>query len=216
MHTYGLWPLKNFSFHSEVVEYRPAVGGAAPSVISLRDASTNAIYNRINYASGLQSAQTLAMYAVQLAHAGNADAVCNMLLRLVASSFTSGGLCLSNDWRGSGWTKYATPQLDVSGNLGFSTAIIECIVQSNAETLKILPCIFEGIEAGSIENIVTDFSARVSIDWDDKRGRAVVKIMPKKTCVISVIAPKKYKLKSKLNVEQLQLTADKIITIEFA
>ena len=223
MHSYGLWPLKNFSFSDESVEYRPAVSGTAPVFITLKAASANAIYNRLATASGLQTSAILSMYAVQLAHASESAAVRNMLLRLVASSFAPSGLCLSNDWRGSGWTGTGPVDLDVSGNIGFATAITECIIQSNSREMKILPSIFDEIENGRIEGVVTDFGARVNLEWDANKGRAMLKILPKANCTIDIIVPKGFKPRTKGieyegstgTIKNVKLVADKALTIEF-
>ena len=215
MHTYGLWPLKNFSFSNDSVQYRPAVGGSVPVTTTLKKASANAIFNRLNRASGLQTASVLAMYAVQLAHAGEVTATANVLLRLVASSFTAGGLCLTNDWRGSGWTRDGAAEVDITGNLGFASAITECIVQSNSKSLKVLPCVFPEINAGKIEGIATDFAAKVSVDWDMKKGRCSVKIAPKKDCVISVIIPEGFKRPKNVDLDELKLVGGKVVSLEF-
>ena len=223
MHTYGLWPLKNFSFASDTIQYRAAVSGALPSNVTLKKASANAISNRLNKAAGLQTASVLAMYALQLAHAGEVSAVRNVLLRLVASSFTASGLCLSNDWRGSGWTREGTVELDVSGNIGFASSITECIVQSKSNALKILPCIFPEIQSGKIEGVITDFAARVNIDWDMRRGRASLKILPKNSCKIDIVIPENFKKpKSVTNfdnetntIKGVQLTAGKTFSLDF-
>jgi len=193
MHAYGLWPLKNISFGDVAVSYRPAVaqGAAAQnSTIGLRRASYNAVVARAGRSGSLQNAGSLAMCAVQVAHAGlgsiSSAQVRAILLRLLASCFTSSGLCLSNDWRGGGYTRQGVPEFDISGNLGFATAITECIVQSNRNTLRILPSIFAGLGLGNITDVATDFAARVSVDWDMKKGRCAVKIVPKVSCKIDI------------------------------
>jgi len=223
LHNYGLYPLKNFSFVDQVVQYRAAVSGAAPSVISLKKASANSILARLSKAGKLANAGVLAMYSVQLAHAGEAAAVRNVLLRLVVSSFTPSGSALTNDWRGSGWTKGGAPELDIGVNLGFATAITECIVQSGPKALKVLPAVFAEISSGRILDVATDFAARVSVDWDMKRGKCQVKIMPKVNCKIDVIVPfelkgfkgKNFNLETK-TIEGVELLAGKLTVLDLA
>jgi len=119
LHGFGLYPLKNFSFSEKTVQYRGAVSGAAPVPILLKKASVNSGLARLTKAARLQTGEVLAMYAAQLAHAGEAAAVRNILMRLVAACNTSSGLCLASDFRGSGFTRQGAAMLDISGNIGF-------------------------------------------------------------------------------------------------
>lgn len=230
MHTYGLWPLKNISFNDETIPYKPlvAIGSAAQnSVIGLRKASYNAINMRLNKAGALQSARTMAIFATQLSHSGeieSAKAVKNLLMKLLVSCFTTSGLCLSNDWRGSGFTNSNVASLDICGNLGLATAITECIVQSNSSKLRILPCVFDEMSSGKIVDVVTDFAARVSVDWDIKKGKCVVKIVPKTNCVIDIqvvdafkrVRGKELKMDTAINgISGLNLVAGRPTLIEF-
>lgn len=224
LHNYGLYPLKNFSFADGAVQYRAAVSGAAPSTITLKKASANSILARLSKATKLQSAGTLAMYAAQLANAGEAAAVRNLLLRLVASSFTPSGAALTNDWRGSGWTRQGKPDLDIGVNLGFATAITECIVQSNSRALKILPAIFPEIAVGRISGIATDFAARISVEWDMHKGKLYIKLIPKLNCMIDIFIPNEFKKCKDKNIyfdsekgiaREVALTAGKALVLEF-
>ena len=228
MHTYGLFPLKNFSFTDTTVTYRPTVTTGSQAnqtpVISLKKASANAIHTRLAKASSLQNAQTLAMYAAQLANAEAPEAVQNLLGKLLSVCVTSGGLCVTNDWRGSGFTTNAPASLDIAGNLGIATAVTECLVQSDSKTLRILPAVFEGLQEGRLSDIATDFGARISVEWDIRRGRCIIKINPKVTCKINIMMPGAFKRpKAKEipfdpntnTIKDLSLTAGKLAVIEF-
>ena len=224
LHNYGLFPLKNFSFSDVSVQYRAAVSGAAPSAIPLKKASANAITARLSKAARILNGGILAMYAAQFAHAGEAAAVRGVLLRLVGSCFAPSGTGLTNDWRGSGWTRPGAPDIDIGVNLGFATAITECIVQSNTRTLKILPAVFPEIAVGRVSDIATDFAARVSVEWDMNRGRCQIKIMPKMNCVIDIVMPREIsRLKTKEltfdreagMIRNLELVAGKVIVLDF-
>jgi len=192
------------------------------SNITLKKASANAVLARLSKAGRLQNGGVLAMYAAQLAHAGEPAAVRNLLLRLVGSSFAPSGAGLTNDWRGSGWTKQGAPDLDIGVNIGFATAITECIVQSCPNAIKILPAIFPELGTGRISDVATDFAARVSMEWDIGRGKCRVEIMPKRDCKIDVFLPPELRgTKNKLvnaektKVEGLSLAAGKLTVLEF-
>jgi len=222
MHTYGLWPCKNFSFDDKVVSYKPMVAIGGASEISLKTASGNAVLERLGKAGSHQSAVTLALGAAQLAHTGDANNVHGVLIRLVSSCFANSGLGLSNDFRGSGFTKNHAPSLDLCGNMGFATAVTECLFQSDKNNLLVLPCVFDGLESGSIKGIATDFCATIDMDWDLTKGRLVLKITPKLNCEISIYLNEKFKkLKSKdlaMDKENcirgVKLVAGKVVTIE--
>lgn len=222
MQAYGLWPLKNLSFSNKTVTYQPAVAVGAQSreqVISLRDASANAVLVRLNASWGLQDARSIAIAALQMAHAGQggAAAVRDILLRLVVSCFSQSGLSCATDWRGSGFTKNGAGEFDVCGNVGFMNAITECIVQSNANTLRILPCTFDVLQSGRLCDVMTDFSASVTIEWDLKKGKLVVKILPKVSCVIAIELPrgfKKVKSKEAVDLTKVKLTAGRAVALE--
>jgi len=131
---------------------------------------------------------------------------------------------MGTDWRGNGFTRNDAGDFDVVGNIGFTNAITECIVQSNKNTLRILPSIFDGLYAGKITDVATDFCARVSIEWDLKKSKCVVKITPKQSCRINIeinrefgkCRDKSLKLSSDINgLRDFPLTANKTTTLEF-
>jgi len=222
MHAYGLWPLKTFSFNDQEVSYKPVVGGVVGATISLSQASANAILARVN-AGMYQNAGVLAMSAIQLAHTGQGDLVEKVLARLVASCYTPSILALSNDWRGGGFTSSTESFVDISGNIGFATAINECLIQSNYTTLRVLPAVFDGVRSGSATGLVTDFGARVSLDWDIGRGRLVLKIYPTISCKIDIefnsafrkLKSKEIKIDSQNVLRGVNLSPNKVAIFEF-
>ncbi|MCL2850962.1 MAG: glycoside hydrolase family 95 protein [Firmicutes bacterium] len=222
LHCYGLYPLKNFSFSDQNLPYKPAVATTQDNVISLRQASQNAITARIKNASSVQDAKTLAMYSIQLAHSGNIEATRESLIRLLSSCFTASGVCLTNDWRGSGYTNSENPSIDIAGNLGFATAVTECIIQSDKKTLRILPIILPEFGSGEVNGIATDFAAKINLSWDMKSGRVILKIFPKISVNIDIqlnhnfkkLKSKEYKLGENNTVFNVQLVVGKTFTLE--
>jgi hypothetical protein len=201
---------------------------ARETQIGLRAASFNALAARLEVSGARQDARSTVICALQAAHAGmgatSASAVRGILLKTLSSVFTGSGLCLDTDWRGSGFTRNGVGVFDVAGNVGFATAITECILQCDKQTLRILPSVFEGLSAGKIQDIITDFAARVSIEWDLKKGKCVVKIVPKIDTRINIeICPefrkvknKEYKFSGEINgIKDLILSANRAVAIEF-
>jgi len=231
MHAYGLWPLKNISFGDKVVDYKPAVitGGKQEQTISLRQASLNAVKQRLGSSWHLCDGRVLCTSLAQVAHSGIAEGAQfaqELILRVLSSVVGSGGLMANNDWRGGESAKSTgTPAFDVATTIGFATAMTECIIQSNTNTLRVLPVSMDALSSGTVRDIPTDFCGSVSIDWDVQKGRCVVKIVPKITTKINIEVSKQFrKIKDKVlkmdpsinGLRDVQLTQGKAITFEFA
>lgn len=225
MHGYGLYPLKHFIRHDPQILYRPnVVQGANPEVeISASLATANAIKTRINAASSCQSTANLVMAANQLTYVDDITAVYNLLVKIVSSSATPSGLFLSNDWRGSGMTTNDKPNLDIAVSLGFGSVITNCLVQSTPNVLKVLPVLIEPLTVGSVKNLVTDFAAKVSCNWDANKGKLSLKILPSQNAKIDLIFNHAFrKLRNKdltwdknLNgIAGVQLVAGKVLSID--
>jgi hypothetical protein len=231
-HVYGLWPLKNISFNNKVVLYQPsvAVGATAQKQqISLRQASFNALMQRLAASWREQDSRSIMTAGLQAAHAGlgneSAEAVRQILLRALTSVVSNSGLVQTIDWRGSGFTKNGDAQFDMIGNVGLMNLLTECVVQSNSKTLRILPCVFDALSTGKIESVVTDFAAVVSVDWDLRgKGKCIVKIVPRVTCKVNIEVNRAFrKSRDKSHIfsnainglESFQLVANRPVTLEF-
>jgi len=219
LHTYGLYPFKSLSFNDYDVVYQPRVATGSGSVISLREASVAAIIQRLATSGSMQDAQTLAMFATQATHSGQATLARDIITRLLSSTFTNSGLSLSNDWRGGGFSHSEKPTLDITGNFGLASAVTECLLQSNYNTLRVLPSAFAELSVGELADFTTDFGARVTMSWDLTKGRLSIKITPKQTCQITIELPpifKKHKTVTVTNNKiEATLTAGKTWSIEF-
>ena len=225
MHGYGLYPLKNFINEDPQITYRPAViQGATPETeIAATVASANAVKARVRNAASYQPTRNLVMAACQLAYAGDVTEVKNLLVKIMNSSATPSGLFMSNDWRGSGMTTNDKPNLDLAVSLGIGTAITDCLLQSSASTLKVLPILIDPLMTGSVKNLATDFAAKVSMNWDANKGKISLKILPSKNVTIKLVFNSVFrKLHSKelvwnknLNgIEEVKLTAGKVWSID--
>ena len=224
LHLYGLYPLKTLSFNDYEVLYQPKITTEQNPIISLRDASVNSIHNRLRTAGVAQNTRTLAMYAPQIAHnRTSSEATHDVMLKLISSAFTNSGLSLSNDWRGGGFSHSSTPTLDITGNFGLASAITECLVQSNARTLRVLPSVFSELSIGELTDLSTDFGAKINMLWDVTRGKLTLKIMPKITTTIDILFPPNFKKPKNANLKlekdqtlrNIALTAGKAWSIEF-
>lgn len=225
MHGYGLYPLKNFMVNNPLITYRPAViQGANPEAEILATvASANAVKTRVRNAAAYQPTRNLVMAACQLAYAGDVTEVKNLLVKIVNSSATPSGLFLSNDWRGSGMTNNDKPNLDIAVSMGIGTAVTDCIVQSSENILKVLPILIDPLMSGSVKNLATDFAGKVSLNWDARKGKISLKIVPNKNATITIlfnhvfhkVHTKELVWNKELNgVENVKLIAGKVYSIE--
>lgn len=225
MHGYGLYPLKNFMLNDPQIIYRPAViqGSTPEAEISASLASVNAVKARVRNAASYQPTRNLVMAACQLAYGADVAEVKNLLVKIINSSATPSGLFLSNDWRGSGMTTNDKPNLDVAVSLGLGTAISDCIVQSSANVLKVLPILIDPLMTGSVKNLSTDFAAKITMSWDANKGKVSLKIMPTKNATIKIIFNEVFhKLRTKdfawdknLNgIQTVNLVAGKVCSID--
>ena len=225
MHGYGLYPLKNFMANDAMITYRPSViQGANPEAEILASAaSVNAVKARVRNAAYYQPTRNLVMAACQLAYGADVTEVKNLLVKIVNSSATPSGLFLSNDWRGSGMTTNDKPNLDIAVSLGVGTAISDCVLQSSANILKVLPILIEPLMVGSVKNLATDFAAKVTMSWDANKGKISLKILPSKNTKIKLIFNEVFhKVKNKdfawnkeLNgIEEVDLVAGKVFSID--
>lgn len=225
MHGYGLYPLKNFMANDTMITYRPSViQGANPEAEILASAaSVNAVKARVRNAAYYQPTRNLVMAACQLAYGADVTEVKNLLVKIVNSSATPSGLFLSNDWRGSGMTTNDKPNLDIAVSLGVGTAISDCVLQSSANILKVLPILIEPLMVGSVKNLATDFAAKVTMSWDANKGKISLKILPSKNTKIKLIFNEVFhKVKNKdfawnkeLNgIEEVDLVTGKVFSID--
>ena len=208
-----------------MITYRPSViQGANPEAEILASAaSVNAVKVRVRNAAYYQPTRNLAMAACQLAYGADVTEVKNLLVKIINSSATPSGLFLSNDWRGSGMTTNDKPNLDVAVSLGVGTTISDCVLQSSANILKVLPILIEPLMVGSVKNLATDFAAKVTMSWDANKGKISLKILPSKNTKIKLIFNEVFhKVKNKdfawnkeLNgIEEVDLVAGKVFSID--
>ena len=132
-----------------------------------------------------------------------------------------------NDWRNMGVTlKYlhaGHPPYQIDANMGFTSAIYEMLLYSDRDKIKLLPALPKEFKAGKIENIYTRGGFSVTIEWDEKSVKAIIKSSHNSSINVGI---KGYTLKTvsdKLtsskygeNYKLISLSENEEICLEFA
>ena len=83
-----------------------------------------------------------------------------------------------NDWRNMGVTlKYMIAKqapFQIDANMGFTSAIYEMLLYSNAKMLKFLPAVPKEFSQGKIEGLIARGGIKVSIEWTENVAEIVV------------------------------------------
>ena len=112
---------------------------------SMRDAAKQAVDARLTTGQRSQTGWSLVHLAHLHARLGNGSSAMHCLERLMRSCVQKNLLTVHDDWRGQGITlghgerERGTLQLDAI--YGFSSAIQECLIQSGADYLTLLPAL---------------------------------------------------------------------------
>jgi alpha-L-fucosidase 2 len=147
-------------------------------------------------------------------------------LNLAIKNMTMSNLIMThNDWRGMGvgaqdiWATYTT-----EANSLVSAVLQEMVLQSDNNTIAILPALPQDWVRGSVACMLARNGAEISIDWDYKKGNISLSIKGRKAGVVNIIFPQEVKKIRAIGAEKidyvtrkvsdLMLPAGKVVTIE--
>ncbi len=174
-----------------------------------------------------QSAMTLSRYANVMARLGDGSTAMEILTALVRGMAMDNLIFTASDWRGMGigkndiWASYT-----IEPNMGITSAVQEMILQSNENTVMLLPAVNDVMAKGEINGLLTRTGAEiVSLAWDMRRGTVLAKIKSRKAGKINIKMPVgAKKLVSKLDyasvdyesgmISGLNMPAGKVIALD--
>ncbi len=137
------------------------------------------------------SSMSLSRYASIFARMGDGDIALD-IISSITRSMAMGNLVFSaSDWRGMGvggngsWAQYT-----VESNMGITGAMQEMLVQSDSETVRILPALPSELQKGTIEGLQTRTGVEVtSLNWDKRKGIVLVKLKSRRATTIDIKLP---------------------------
>lgn len=192
----------------------------------LKKAFDNTAKKRLANSVKDQTSMTLSRYANIFARLGDGNQAADIIASIVRGMAMENLVFASTDWRGMGigktdiWSSYT-----IEPNMGITSAVQEMILQSDKETLFLLPALTDTMVKGEVNGLLTRVGAEVtSITWDRKKGICVAKIKAKRNCTISVSLPNGTKKVKPIGqetinyesgmIENLSLPANKVVTLD--
>ncbi|MBP5593691.1 MAG: glycoside hydrolase N-terminal domain-containing protein [Clostridia bacterium] len=134
---------------------------------------------------------SLARFASVFARLGNGNAALTTISEAVRGMSMNNLVLATNDWRGMGigtediWATYS-----LEANMAITGAFQEMIMQSDADSISVLPALPDDIKSGSVTGLLTRAGVSVvSLNWNKRKGVANVKLKAKKAVKISVKLP---------------------------
>lgn len=181
---------------------------------------------KIAGASSQHSSMSLSRYASIFARMGDGDAALDIISNMTRSMAMNNLVFAATDWRGMGagnngkWAQYT-----VESNMGVTAALQEMLVQSDSQTIALLPALPSSLLKGEIDGIQTRTGVEVSsLVWDKRKGVVLVKLKSRRAVKIDLRLPdgaKKFKQigKEKVDYEMgivtgLELAAGKTVAVD--
>jgi alpha-L-fucosidase 2 len=97
-----------------------------------------------------------------------------------------------NDWRNQGMTLYWSffdRIFQIDANFGIVAAVLEMLVYSNQEMVKILPALPSRWQSGSLKGASCRCGSDISIEWDMPADRLVIELLPRVSQRITIKFP---------------------------
>ena len=156
---------------------------SSPARIS---AYLNSVVQKIGHGVFAQTILSLGRLAEISALLGQGEA-CFNILRYMISNFLSKNLFFMN-YDVNNMSSYVggSNYFNLSGNQLLASALMSCIVSENNSSVSILPARPVAWKSGKLEGVSTKKAVVVDVEWDDKKGTAVVRMKANKTANFNV------------------------------
>jgi alpha-L-fucosidase 2 len=182
----------------------------------LKKAFENTAKKKLVTAGQNFTAQHLTRYANIAARLGDGDTALETVTAAVRSMAMNNLIFAETDWRGMGGGKVDTwASYTLEPNLAITGAVQEMLVQSDAQTITILPALPGALSKGSVDGLLTRAGVEISeMSWDLKRGQIILKLKSRKSGKINLKLPKGAKRPKALGQEKFDPETSLITGLE--
>ena len=112
------------------------------------------------------------------------------------------------------WDYHNTAIFQIDGNYGYSAGVAEMLLQSNRDTIRLLPALPEQWKNGSVRGLLAEGGFEVSMSWKDSRVTEVsVKSLHGGSCTVKNPFPGK---EIRANEQRLTQNSDGLCTFDTA
>ncbi|MHA1683434.1 MAG: glycosyl hydrolase family 95 catalytic domain-containing protein [Promethearchaeota archaeon] len=176
-HVYGLFP--GFEITKETNK-------------EIYEACRVAVEKRLVVGQESQSGWSLAHMSNVWSRLSEGDRALEVLETLLRSSVGTNLFTYHNDWRHMGLTLYwdfIDKIFQIDANFGFTAAIVEMLLFSNENMIKILPARPAKWKHGRVRGLRTRCGCEISIEWDEPSNYIHLSILPSVPIEITVKFP---------------------------
>lgn len=155
----------------------------AENNLKMFNAFKMAVEKRLVLGLNSQTGWSLAHMVNIFARLGEGDRALECIELLCRSNVGSNLFTYHNDWRSQGismyWGHGSKPPFQIDANLGLTAAVLEMLVFSDMNMIKILPALPEKWVYGSIENVLCRGNRNVCINWNIGKKKIYIKVVLK-------------------------------------
>lgn len=138
----------------------------------LFDACREAVEKRLGVGLTSQTGWSMAHMANIYARLGEGNRAAECLDILAKAETGDNLLTYHNDWRGMGLSMgwLGSPPFQIDANFGVSAAVLEMLVVSTPDCIRLLPGLPDRWETGQVNHIACREQVEVGLQWDQSRG----------------------------------------------
>ena len=152
----------------------------------------NTAKKKVAGATKEHTSMSLIRYASVFARLGDGATAYDIVTTVTRAMAMNNLVYSVSDWRGMGvgnngnWAQYT-----VETNMGVTAAVQEMLVQSDANTVRLLPALPDALPKGEISGLKTRTGVEVtSLSWDMRKGVVLVKLKSRRATKIDLRLPK--------------------------
>lgn len=157
----------------------------------LLEACRIAVDKRLTLGLTSQTGWSMVHMANTYARLGDGDRACECLELLSRAETGPNLLTYHNDWRGMGLSMpwLASPPFQIDANLGMAAAVLEMLVISTPDCLRLLPGLPTRWPRGRVGHIACRGALTVALQWDRPAGRVIAELHKQTSGTITIRLP---------------------------